>query len=566
MKSPLRRLFGIYSPLLHGIILVLSGLIIYSNTLAVPFAFDDIQNIVDNRLIRNLRLFLDPSILFTNRPFGLLTFALNYWQHDLALPGYHIVNVTIHILNSLLVYALVVSLLKTPYFTLKRSEDNIPSIQATACAIAVLFLCHPVQTGAVTYIVQRFTLLATFFYLVTLVTYLAARGHFVTSVRWQSAKPIAFYTISLLSTLLAMKSKEIAFTLPIMVAVIELMFFETRLKTRICLLLPFLATMAIIPLSMLLMTTSSGDLLQQLATETNPTKSISRIEYLLNQPRVVMTYIRLLLLPIGQNVDYDYPVYRSFLQLPIILSLSFHLVSIACAVVLLKFSRNGRRMLRLVSFGIIWFYITLSVESSLIPLDDIIFEHRMYLPSIGFFLIPMVCIREIKNRYFNDQPAGITMTLFAITAFILAGAAFQRNAVWRSGESIWQDAVNKSPMKSRPHYNLGFYLGRRGELDLAINEFKTAIALDPYNGKARNNLGTMYSKKGDVRGAIQEFRAAVQIEPNNATAHFNLGYSLALSGDIRGAIEALQNGLQIEPNNSVAHHKLRELTAATSRK
>ncbi len=559
MKSTTRRLFSIYSPLLHIIILVTSGLIIYSNTLSVPFAFDDIQNIVDNRLIRNLRLFLDPSIPFTNRPVGLLTFALNYWLHDLALPGYHIVNIAIHILNSLLVYALVISLLKTPYFALKRSEDNEQSVHATACSIAVLFLCHPVQTGAVTYIVQRFTLLATFFYLVTLVTYLSARCRLITSGRWQSAKYIGLYFISLLSALLAMKSKEIAFTLPVMVAVIELMFFETRLKTRIGLLLPFLATMAVIPISMLLATSSSGNLLQLVASETNPTESISRIDYLLNQPRVVMTYIRLLLLPINQNVDYDYPVYRSLLQLPVLLSLSFHLLSIALAVVLLQYSRNGRQILRLISFGIIWFYITLSIESSLIPLDDIIFEHRMYLPSIGFILIPIVCIREIKTRFFNNQPAVITMTLFVVTALILAGTAYRRNGVWQSGESIWQDAVSKSPMKSRPHYNLGFYLGRRGELDLAINEFKTAIALDPYNGKARNNLGTMYSRKGDVQSAIQEFRAAVQIEPNNATAHFNLGYSLALSGNTLEAIKALQNGLAIEPNNSVAFNKMREL-------
>jgi len=556
---PAYKLFSTNTRLLHLFILIITGLIVYSNTFNVPFLFDDIQNIVENRLIRDLRQFSEPSLLLNNRFFGLLTFALNYWLNDLNTTGYHVVNLAIHIANSLLVYRLIVSVFETPYFFPRYSSDsNRKLIGALALASSVLFLCHPVQTGAVTYIVQRFTLLATLFYLISLVMYLAARCHLSTHGQWNSLRFLGFYSISLLCAMFAMKCKEIAFTLPIMILITEFLFFDSSSKARIYLLLPFIATMAIIPLSMMLTGAPSGDLFHQADVVTQTTKSISRIDYLLTQSRVLITYVRLLLLPVGQNIDYDYPVFHNFLQIPVMVSFVFHIINIALAIILLRISRRDNQLLRVVSFGILWFYVTLSVESSIIPLDDVIFEHRMYLPSVGFILIPATCFIIFKKKICNGH-AGASRMLVIIAALILAAAAFKRNAVWQSGVSIWQDAVHKSPLKSKPHYNLGFYLASSGELDAAIKEFQMAIKLDPNNGKARNNLGANLLKIGDTGAAIQEFRAAVLIDPYNAQAHFNLGYALAAIGDPHAAILELQEGLRIYPNDAAAQNQLRLL-------
>jgi len=555
--SPANKLLLTNSPLLHALVLLIAGLLVYSNTFTVPFLFDDIQNIVENRLVTDLRNFFEPAMLLNNRFIGLLSFALNYRLGGMDVTGFHAVNLTVHIANSLLVYRLVLSVFKTPFFERCNSEDDRHFSIALACAASVLFLCHPLQTGAVTYVVQRFTLLATFFFLAALVTYLAARCHLARQGRWQSARFVGLYSTALLSTVFAMKCKEIAFTLPLMIVIAELMFFDARPKTRMCLLFPFLAALAIIPLSLLLLAPSSGGMLQKMAVETNPTRSISRIDYLLNQPRVVLTYIRLLLFPAAQNIDHDFPVYHSLRHLPVMLAWAFHTVCIVLAIVLLRVSGRENPLLRLMSFAILWFYVTLSVESSLIPLDDVIFEHRIYLPSVGFMIIPAACLVMLGKRLARGRGAGMWLVIAA--AVVLAGAAYKRNGVWQDAVTLWQDAARKSPLKSRPHYNLGFYLASRGDVTAAIDEFKTAIRLDPDNGKARNNLGALYAKAGDMPAAIREFREAARIEPSNATSHFNLGYGLVAGGDTEAAIAELQKGLLIEPGNTAAREQLRLL-------
>lgn len=147
---------------------------------------------------------------------------------------------------------------------------------------------------------------------------------------------------------------------------------------------------------------------------------------------------------------------------------------------------------------------------------------------------------------------GIVIT-FAI-------ATYQRNIVWQSGMGIWQDAVRKSPLKSRPHYNLGCYLAGSGDLAAAIREFQSAVRLDPNNSPARNNLGTAYVQTGNIPAALREFREAVIVDRTNATAHFNLGYLLAEQGQTKAAINELQKGLQLEPANQAAIKQLKILS------
>ena len=168
----------------HIIIICLLGVIIYSNTFNVPFHFDDHSNIVENYTLRDLSNFWPPT---GSRWFGFLTFVLNYHFGGLNTIGYHVVNLTIHILNAILVYWFVVLTFKTPFSKVsvvsvsvgnQPNQFNLPTFQPfnyLPLFIALLFVSHPVQTQAVTYIVQRFTSLATFFYLLSLVMYIKFR-------------------------------------------------------------------------------------------------------------------------------------------------------------------------------------------------------------------------------------------------------------------------------------------------------------------------------------------------------------------------------------------------------
>ncbi len=221
--------------------------LIYSNTFSAPFHFDDEQNIVTNPQIKNLSNFRDVS---SSRYVGLLSFALNYHFGQLDVFGYHLVNLLIHIINGFLVYTLVLLVFKTPLMRppsaalLEPSAWSITQPPAGIAFItALLFLVHPLQTQAVTYIVQRFTSLSTLFYLLSIVCYL----------KWRLAGPelrtrYAWYAGALLSTILAMKTKEISFTLPFMILWVEAIFFWPLTRKQWGALIPFLLTLPIIPL------------------------------------------------------------------------------------------------------------------------------------------------------------------------------------------------------------------------------------------------------------------------------------------------------------------------------
>ena len=247
-------------------------------------------------------------------------------MHGLDVTGYHIFNLVIHLLNALLVYWLIILTFRTPYASAYLQKDVLKTsapYRWIPLFTALLFVSHPVQTQAVTYIVQRFASLSTLFYLASLVLYIKARGS-------DSSKKAryAFYAGSIISAILAMRTKEIAFTLPVMAVLYEFMFFRGDIKKRVLYLLPLVLTMFIIPLSMLVTqggsTGASGiDELTKIAGSVD----VSRWDYLNTQFRVIVTYIRLLFFPVNQNLDYDYPIYRTFFTPPVFLSF---LVSFGC--------------------------------------------------------------------------------------------------------------------------------------------------------------------------------------------------------------------------------------------
>jgi tetratricopeptide (TPR) repeat protein len=157
----------------HFLIIITLGLLVYSNTFSSPFVFDDEINIVANPINKDLGYFARPSSAksfrgpveypaLLKRYMGHLSFALNYRLHGLDVTGYHVVNLAIHLINGGLVYLLVVLTFRTPRLENSQLRQSAGGI---ALMSALLFVCHPVQTQAVTYIVQRLASMAAMFYL-----------------------------------------------------------------------------------------------------------------------------------------------------------------------------------------------------------------------------------------------------------------------------------------------------------------------------------------------------------------------------------------------------------------
>jgi len=470
--------------IIHSIVLIFVLLLAYSNTLHAPFVFDDQLNIVNNEQIKDLQNFSNSNILSDRRYLGNLTFALNYRIHGLEVTGYHIVNILIHIVNALLVYALVLLTLKTPW--MRDRLGTSPLLSYLPLGAGLLFAVHPLQTQAVTYIVQRFASLATLFYLGSLVLYIRAR------LAQRKGPSIAWYVGSVLCAVCAMKTKEIAFTLPVMIVLYEVFFFRGKWGKRILVLIPLVLTMLIIPLSMLGVDKPLGEIIGDISEATQVQSPLSRWEYLATQGRVIMTYLRLVVLPVNQNLDYDYPIYRSLFDPAVLGSFGVLLLLAGAGVYLYMRSRRGEPLQRLIAYGIFWFFITLSVESSVIPITDVIFEHRMYLPSVGVFLAigaaGVFIARKLKEKK-REVKKGIAAG-FTVIILLLAVVSFVRNRTWGDEITLWEDVVSKSPQKARPYLGLGKAYIDEDRTNDAMEAFQTALRLKPDYAEAHNNLGS----------------------------------------------------------------------------
>src|SRR6266540_4357767 len=452
---------GMREALVPLLLITAAAVLVYSNSFGASFHLDDIPNIVENDGLRDLRLQWPPS---GSRWLGYFSFALNYRLGGLEVFGYHAVNVLVHACNGVLVLWLTSLTLRTP--ALRRADASALMRRYLPLTAGVLFVVHPVATQAVTYVVQRFTSLATLFFLLSLALYAQARISFEVEPR-SKARAASLYCLSILGAVAAMKTKEISATLPLVAAGYELLFFRSG-KRRFLLLAPLAASALFIPLAL---ATHGRDLLEVLSNASRTaaeTDAIPRSVYLLTQSRVVVTYLRLLLVPIRQNLDYDFRLSYSLADPDVLVALAI-LLAVA---------------------GGAGFFLTLSVESSVIPIRDVIFEHRMYLPSAGAAVALGTALLWAVERLHSRSSIGARCAAaLLVTAGPLGAATYARNSVWKDETTLWSDVVSKSPRKARPHDELGSAYAAKGRLEDAVGEFLEAIRLDSHDPAPHHHLG-----------------------------------------------------------------------------
>ena len=231
---------------------------------------------------------------------------------------------------------------------------------------------------------------------------------------------------------------------------------------------------------------SLSDFLYDLHNATAEDPQISRYTYFLTQTRVAVTYLRLLCLPYGQSFLHSSPLYSTLLSAPVLASLFLHCILLAAAVLLFRYPTEnsvleitGEQsiMLRLASLGIVWFYVALLIESSFFPIMDVIFEHRVYLPSAGFFMAAAAVI----SWCLHGRQAGLKQSLLLLVLLVtlLGGLAIARNRVWNDALRLYLDAATKSPNNVLAITNLGDEYLLRGMPDQAVRALVRAIELKP---------------------------------------------------------------------------------------
>lgn len=504
----------------------------YGNTLSGDFHFDDFLVIVNNPAVKSLDNIPLIWQAFNTRFLTGLSFAVNYALGGLSVEGYHAVNIVIHWANAVLVYGLVRWLGQTP--VMRRRLPQPLSAYPTAWLAAFLFLLHPLQTQAVSYITQRAAVLAAFFYLSSLLAYVMGRLQGRPFWRW----------LSLVLAILGMLTKEMTATLPFMLLVVEIYFFktsETGWKQTLKPVIIFTPLLFLIPAVLWSDATNS-----LLSLKSQTLAASFRWDNLWTEINVLKTYLRLFIFPVNQNLDYDYPVYTLFHP--------WTLFSLAFLGGLLVMARRQFAADRLLSFCVSWFFITTAVEFSACALiaQDMIFEHYLYLPMVGLSIAAAGLLSRIPVRQFSGAALVLLITLTVLT--------HQRNKIWQDEFTLWQDVVAKSPRKARGYVNLGLAHRWDGQLEQAKINYEKALSLpitdSLMHAQLYVNLGAVYGRQGDYQREVEYCRRAIVINPYNAQAHSNLGYAYLLSLDYGQALAYGERAVMINPDFAEANNNL----------
>ena len=542
--------------LLAAAAVVLAGALAYSSAFPGAFVFDDAPNVARNGLLDHPAAYLPGGPGWSAQPNRALTFAT--FALDRAVAGndptfHRAVNVAIHMAAALVLLLLVQAAFRAPRL---RGSALAPHARAVGLAAALLFVTHPLQVQAVTYVVQRLASLATLLYLLAALLWLRSR------LAGEEGRGTAAWVAgvgSLLVTLAAMRTKEIAFTLPVALLLLEAVLFEGPWRPRLLRLLPFAATMLVIPATLLLapdpvavgVAPIPGAAAPPAADAVLPTRvqtDMSRVDYLLTQFTVIVRYLGLVLVPVGQTVDHDVAVRRSLLD-PAVLGSAALLLALAGAAVALLAAASPRRArpadaaVRLVAIGVAWFFLGLSVESSLIPIVDLMYEHRVYLPFAGLSMAAATGIALGARRFAPARVDRITVGVGLALALVLGVATWQRNLAWSSEIALWRDAVEKAPGKARPRHNLAVALnavGRRGE---ALPLLQEAVRLDPAYAQGHESLGVALADAGRPGEAEAHLRRAIALDPRPARPYYDLATIRFEQGRYAEAVPLLEQAL-----------------------
>jgi tetratricopeptide (TPR) repeat protein len=518
--------------------LALLVILIYANTIGSPFIFDSRNNIESNPHIRISKITLNDltEAAFKSpakqRPLSNISFALNYYLHGYNTVGFHVVNILIHISTGFLLYLFVKTTFGTP--ALRSRYGNYMWISFFTAAV---WMVHPLQTQSVSYIVQRMNSLAAMFYILSILLYARFR------LSRQQRKKWWLFSGCILAGIMALSSKQTAATLPVFIIVYEWYFFRNLdlkwLKNHILLLTGCLLLAAVIALALLGSNPLDGILEGYKGRDFTPTQR------LLTESRVVIFYLSQLLWPHPSrlNLDHDFALSNSLLD-P--MTTSFSIFTIAALIGLAVATARKQRLL---SFCIVWFFGNLVIESSIVALE-IIFEHRVYLPSMMFSLIVvMVVYRWVK-------PTWLQAVLLCAMVTVGAVWTYERNAVYSDRITFWQDCVDKSPRKARPYNNLGVALADQGYHDEALKKYRKALQIDPHYQDPVANIGLSMAEQGKMEESITQFLKALEMNPKDYKTLNNLGASLIVVDRHAEAVQYLSEAITLDPYYAQAHNNL----------
>jgi len=520
--------------------------LIYSNSFKASWHLDDYQNIANNPRVQIQDI--QPSTLFQTflaspegkrKPFrstAFFSFALNAYFGGQNVVGYHWVNITVHSITAFLLFITVLKLFETPRLVRRPQRDAF----WIALLTAVLWAANPIQTQAVTYIVQRMTSMAAMFYILGVYCYLSARLAKTTNGKY------SLIIGCICSYFLAIMSKENAALLPLALLLVEFTFFRdcrNSKELRLLILLLTVGTALIVVLGAVAFGNPFGFL------NGYPHRTFTPFERLLTESRILVHYLSQILYPVPTRLSiyHDIAVSKSLLvpwtTLP----------SILLILTLVGFGIKWMVSRPLLSFAILFFFVNHLIESTVIGLE-LVFEHRNYLPSLFVFMPISVWVIRLINSY---DRSNMLMRRVLISGVVLLVAGFGvgtyiRNQAWANEKTLWEDTLVKAPNSIRAHHELAYqYYEKSGNYDAALSLYLRGLELNGQNvyekTRSLNNIASIHFTRGEYAMAEHYWKEAIVSYPNYKQGYYRLALAQIRMGKWTKAAETLSSVIDKEP-------------------
>ena len=508
------------------VIIILLGIIVYSNTFGNSFLWDDEVLVVKNSYIKNWKHL---PHLFTRdlfygrwklgnyyRPLQSLSYLTDYSLYELNPAGYHLTNLLFHLFNAILIYGIL---------------NLIQKNKKVSLLTALLFVVHPIHTQAVTYISGRADPMVAFFIF----------SGFYLYIRSIDLDKKTYYFASLALFVFALLTKEIAIVFPFLLLLYDFVFpRRSRAKTEGFLKYRYFTLFLILGLYVALRYS-----VLNFAEGVPSLGSAGLSSRLLSMPRVIFAYLGLLFLPLGLHMEREVPLANSLLEPSVLLSL---ILLILIGITIVRTYRHSR----IIFFASVWFFLALLPMCNIMPLTTLMSEHWLYIASLGFFMIlaiGLAALSELKigasRKFWRIFVLLSAIAIFAFYSFL----TLRRNLDWKDGLTLCRNTLKYSPGNERVHNNLGNIYLREGRHGKAEDEYREALKLDPYLSEAYHNLGIIYSGRKEYDRAIEEYKEALKLNPGLLETHYNLGIVYYKQGEKEMALSQLKEALRLFPGN-----------------
>jgi len=521
---------------------------VYLNSIHNEFLFDDLETIVQRQRPGGSGLTSELFRLLrgkpTYRPLRSASYAFDHALSGLEPWGYHLTNIGYHAVSAVLVFV---------------SARTLFDHWRPALIAALLFAVHPIQTDAVTYLSGRRDVLAGLFVLAGFTAFLRYR---------QSARK-GYAALILLFYLAAFFSKESGVVLPLLcftydviarirphgasggLRLLREVWSGSRAAFRQGLLL-------YLPFALLAGGLAAYVLFLVRGTWLRTYHGGSLWFTLLTEARVVVHYLKLLIFPLTLNADYSYnafPVTVSWTDPNAMVAVSL-LAALGYGLVRCLATRP------LAAFGGLWFCIALLPVLQIVPHHEMMAEHYLYIPSVGFFLLVAALVNPLLD---HPRLAPLSVGAGLLILFLLSLRTIRRNADWRDELTLWSTTVRTAPQSVRARNNLGAAYLRRGRLSQAQEQVEAALRIDPEFAFAHANLGKIHLDRGEWGRAEREFLTAIRLKGNEAIPHLWLGAAYVQQGQLDKAERQFRLVLSMPLFAAYAYNNLGALYARAGR-